>query len=111
MQVYRAKRDCRGCPLAEECLVRANTKRRTLTVSLYQEELTAARERFNDREHQTRYRARGPAVETVFGFLRASLGFRRWSLRGKKRVAAEGEFFALAYQFRKIHKRCQAAAG
>lgn len=111
LQVYRAKRDCRGCPLAAECLVRANTKRRSLTVSLYQEELTAARERFNQREHQTRYRARGPAVETVFGFLRASLGFRRWSLRGKKRVAAEGQFFALAYQFRKIHKRSQAAAG
>jgi transposase len=111
VQIYRAERECAGCPLAGECLVRPNAKHRRLQRGEYEAELVAARERFNQREHQTRYRARGPAVETVFGFLRTALGFRRWSLRGKKRVAAEGEFFALAYQFRKIHKRLQAAAG
>jgi transposase len=111
VQIYRAERECSGCPLASECLVRPNARRRRLQRGEYEAELAAARERFREREHQTRYRARGPAVETVFGFLRAGLGFRRWSLRGKERVAAEGSFFALAYQCRKIHKRWQTGAG
>ena len=47
----------------------------------------AARERFNEPEHRERYRERGHAVETVFGFVRGTLGFTRWALRGSVRVA------------------------
>ena len=107
VQIYRAERECTDCPLAGECLVRPNAKRRRLQRGEYEEELAAARERFKEPEHQARYRARGPAVETVFGFAREELGFRRWSLRGKERVAAEGTFLALACQCRKIHKQLQ----
>jgi transposase len=105
--VYRAERACTGCPRAENCLVRANTKHRTLQRGEYESELAAERERFRQPEHQARYWARGPAIETVFGFLRGSLGYRRWSVRGKKRVAAEGILYALSYQCRKIAAQLQ----
>jgi hypothetical protein len=74
-----------------------------VTVGEYQTELDAARERFNEPEHQKRYRHRGEVVETVFGFVRGTLGYVRWQLRGKEKVAKEGRLLALAYQFRKVH--------
>ena len=67
------------------------------------EELAAARQRFEEREHQERYRHRGEAVETVFGFVRGTLGYARWLLRGREGVAREGRLFKMAYQIRKVH--------
>lgn len=106
--IYRAEASCRDCPLAPDCLVRPNAQHRRLQVGAYHEVLEAARERFNTPEHRERYRQRGHAVETVFGFVRGTLGFTRWALRGKDRVAAEAKLFTLAYQFRKIQTARQA---
>lgn len=107
--IYRAERDCRDCPLAQDCLVRPNAQRRRLQVGEYHKILEAARERFNEPAHRERYRARGHAVETVFGFVRGTLGFTRWALRGKVRVASEAKLFTLAYQFRKVQSALQQA--
>jgi hypothetical protein len=100
---YKAQRDCRGCPLAGQCLTQANARHRTVKVGEYQAVLEAARQRFNEPEHRERYRHRGEVVETVFGFVRGTLGYVRWQLRGKEKVAQEGRLLALAYQFRKVH--------
>ena len=102
--VYRAKEPCRPCPLEEECLTQPQAQHRTLQVGQYQEQLEAARQRFAEPEHRERYRHRGEAVETVFGFLRGALGYHRWLLRGAKKVACEGALFKTAYQFRKVHR-------
>lgn len=101
--VYRAKEPCTGCPQSGECLKGANAQYRTLKVGDEQELLDKARARFGEAEHRERYRHRGERVETVFGFLRWVLGFQRWQLRGAKKVASEGQLFAAAYQFRKVH--------
>jgi transposase len=100
---YKAQRDCRECPLAGQCLTQTNARHRTVKVGEYQEVLEVARQRFNEPEHQERYRHRGEVVETVFGFVRGTLGYVRWQLRGKEKVAKEGRLLALAYQFRKVH--------
>lgn len=71
----------------------------------YEPELTAARERFATAEHRERYRQRGSTVETVFGFLRGTLGYTRWQLRGSGRGACEGRLFKTADQLRKLHLR------
>jgi Transposase DDE domain/Transposase domain (DUF772) len=99
---YRARRDCRECPLAAECLRQAKARYRTLKRGAYHEVLEAARQRFNVPEQQERYRHRGEVVETVFGFLRGTLGYGRWQLRGQAKVAKEGRLLALAYQLRKV---------
>ena len=108
VKVYRAQRDCRECPRAAECLRPGNggehSHHRTLKVGYYQAELAAAQARFGERDHQERYHHRGEAVETIFGFLRSTLGFGRWLLRGAQQVAREGQLFALAYQVRKVRK-------
>ena len=102
VNVYIARRECTGCPLASKCLKQANAKRRHLYIGQNSTVLEEARERFENPEHQKRYHKRGPSVETVFGFLRSVLGYRRWTLRGKEKVACEGSLFKIAYQVRKI---------
>jgi transposase len=103
VRVYRAKRSCEECPLAEQCLTQPGAKHRTVKIGEYDAELAAARQRFAEPEHQERYRHRGEKVEGVFGFVRGTLGYTRWVLRGNERVACEGELFQLAYQVRKVH--------
>jgi transposase len=107
--VYRAKKDCRCCRLASECLTQPKAKHKTLKVADRSETLETARQRFSEPEHIARYRRRGPAVETVFAYMRAVLGYTRWLLRGKERVAAEATLFKVAYQTRKIHLRWAAS--
>jgi transposase len=103
VRVYRAKRSCEGCPLAHQCLTQPGAKRRTVKIGEYDAELKAARQRFAEPEHQERYRHRGEQVEGVFGFVRWTLGYTRWVLRGNERVEREGQLLQLAYQVRKVH--------
>jgi hypothetical protein len=105
VRVYRAVADCRACDCAAQCLVNATAEHRTLKVGGYQQVLQVARRRFAEVAHQERYRHRGEAVETVFGFLRGVLGYDRWLLRGAKRIACEARWFRTAYQLRKVHSR------
>jgi hypothetical protein len=107
--VYRAESPCTGCPLAAECLQHPKAKHRTVHVGQYHGELEAARQRFNEPERQALYRARGPAIETIFGFIAHVLGYRRWSLRGASGTTAEATWIALAYQARKIQSKRVAA--
>ena len=99
---YRATQPCATCPLRDQCLTQKRARFRTLKVVDDAEILEAARQQFATAEHQARYRHRGEQVETIFGFLRGTLGFTRWLLRGAQRVACEAQLFAAAYQFRKV---------
>lgn len=103
VKLYKAERVCKGCPLASICLQSDKTRYRTIQVGEHREILIANRKRFEDPEHVERYRGRANSVETVFAFIRRVLGYRRWSLRGKRGVAAEAELFKAGYQLRKIH--------
>jgi hypothetical protein len=103
MVQYKARRDCRSCPRAGECLSQAKARYRTLKVGEYQAEVEAARQRFNEPEHRERYRHRGEVVETVFGVVRGTLGYTRFLLRGLARVGSEARLIKLAYQVRKVH--------
>ena len=102
--VYRAVQPCTECPRRAECLTQKNAQFRNLSVPAEQELLQAARDRFAEPAHRDRYHHRGEQVETVFGFLKGTLGFNRWWLRGKEKVAAEAKLFKTAYQFRKVRK-------
>lgn len=102
-KVYRARNECRTCPLAGECLTQAKARYRTLKVAVKERVIEAARQRFDEPEQRERYRRRAPAVEGVFGFVRGTLGYDRWLLRGAEKVAREGRLFTLAYQLRKVH--------
>jgi transposase len=101
---YRAARPCTGCPLAQVCLQKPGTKRRTLSVRPHNDRISKYLSRFDDPQVCTRYHARGPCVETVFAFLRRVLGFAQWSVRGATKIASEGELLKCTYQVRKLHR-------
>lgn len=103
VMVYRSENSCRDCPQAADCLAKPGVKHRETKRGPYSDMLEAARQRFAEAEHQARYNHRGDAVEKVFGFIRSVLGYRRWQLRGKDRVASEAQLFKMAYQVRKVH--------
>ncbi len=48
------------------------------------------------------YKLRKETVEPVFGIIKAAMGFRRFSLRGKAGAANEWTIVALAYNFRRL---------
>jgi transposase len=111
VRTYRADADCQACERSERCLVHKDAKHRTLKVSVNHEQLRNYLARFEEPAMQQRYRRRAERVETVFGFLRGTLGYSRWLLRGASRVAAEAGLFKLAYQMRKVHKVITCPAG
>jgi transposase len=108
-RIYRAERSCKDCPLRSQCGRKERGEHRTLHVLVNKSIIAEHLARFSEKEHLERYRERGPAVETVFGFMRGVLGYLRWQLRGSERVGCEARLFKAAYQIRKIHRRCVSA--
>lgn len=104
VKIYVSETECTGCPLASACLRKSTSKHRSTSRAVDENHpVDVALARFSEADHQQRYHDRGMIVETVFAFVRHILGYERWTLRGKERVAAEGSLFKTAYQFRKVH--------
>jgi hypothetical protein len=104
LTTYKAIRSCQGCPLSNDCLKDETVKRRTLKRGVHHDQLIEHQQRFAEPEYKERYRNRGSAVETVFGWMRPVAHYTRWMLRGKERVACEATVMKTAYQFHKVHK-------
>ena len=52
---------------------------------------------------KARYRKRKQTVEPVFGIIKSAMGFTRFHLRGRQKVAIEWLLIALAYNCRRLH--------
>ena len=87
--------ECGTCPLVARCTSNANG--RTITVSAYEAQLAAARQRQREPGWGERYRASRPKVERKFGHLmRRRHGGRRARVRGRARVAQDFAWLAAA---------------
>ena len=51
---------------------------------------------------KAKYKLRKQTVEPVFGIIKSVLGFRRFSLRGLKKVKSEWTLLALAYNCKRM---------
>jgi len=54
-------------------------------------------------EDKARYKKRKQTVEPVFGIIKSAIGFTRFRLRGRQKVALEWLLVALAYNCRRLH--------
>ena len=54
-------------------------------------------------EGKARYKKRKQTVEPVFGIIKSAIGFTRFRLRGRQKVALEWLLVALAYNCRRLH--------
>ncbi len=57
------------------------------------------------------YKLRQQTVEPVFGIIKEAMGFRRFSLRGLKKVSLEWDLVCLAYNVKRLHRLGAAFGG
>jgi hypothetical protein len=94
--------DCQGCSLASQCK-RSEQRNRTLKVNerldFYKRQ---ARQNLHSEKGLALRRRRGMEIESCFGDIKHNMGFRRFHLRGKRKVKAEIGLVSMAHNLRKI---------
>ena len=100
-KVYECE-DCTGCPFRSSCTKSAEGTNRKMAVNLKWEAQKAyVQKKLSEPETAAIYRRRKIDVEPVFGFLKANLGFTRFSARGKAKVKNEIGLALMATNLRK----------
>jgi hypothetical protein len=59
--------------------------------------------RLKTKEGKALYDLRKETVEPVFGIVKETMGFRRFSMRGKAKAALEWILVTLSYNLRRLH--------
>src|SRR5699024_3298360 len=95
--------DCSGCPLFNRCSKSDQPTNKRIQKNMNLEYFKArVRTQLSDEENRDVYRQRKVDIETVFGNLKANLSFRRFSLRGARKVKIETGLALLALNLRKF---------
>lgn len=101
IKLYQAS-DCSGCPMREMC-TKSKESNRSISVNeqldIYKQ--LAHRNLTSNKGLELR-RRRGQEIETCFGDFKHNMGFRRFHLRGLKKVRTEITVLAMAHNLRKI---------
>jgi transposase len=96
--------DCDGCPFYSKCCKSTTGENRLIKVN---EKLEAykqqAREALNSERGVLLRKQRSIEIESCFGDIKHNMGFRRFHLRGIKKVETEISIIAMAHNLRKIH--------
>ena len=100
-KIYECE-DCMGCPLRELCTkAREGTNRKLMMNEKWEQQKEYVRAKLSEEKTGAIYRQRKTDVEPVFGFLKANLGFTRFSVRGKSKVENEIGLALMAVNLRK----------
>ncbi len=94
-------KDCSGCPLAEKC-IRGQAGQRRVCRDQYEPLREQLAKRMDSPEAKTIYGRRAPTGERVFATIKASMGIRRFSVRGKAKVHSEWLWICTAYNLMKL---------
>ena len=101
-KVYKCE-DCSGCPFRSSCTKAKEGNNRTLMVNeKWELQKEYVRTKLSDEKTGSIYRQRKIDVEPVFGFLKANLGFTRFSVQGKPKVENEMGLALMAVNLRKF---------
>ncbi len=104
-KVYECE-DCTGCPIRHLCTKAKESTNRRLRINLKWEQQKAyVQQKLSEPETAEIYHQRKIDVEPVFGFLKAILGFTRFSVRGKFKVKIEMGIALMATNLRKYALR------
>jgi len=98
--------DCTGCPFRPSCTKAQEGTNRTLMVNeKWEHQKEYIRNKLSEEKTGSIYRQRKIDVEPVFGFLKANLGFTRFSVRGNAKVENEIGLALMATNLRKYAVR------
>jgi len=102
LRIYEAQ-DCSQCPIREAC-TKAKEKNRTIRVN---EQLDIYKKLAYQNLHTQKgldlRKRRGCEIESCFGDIKHNMGFRRFHMRGLKKVKTEITIVSIAHNLRKIH--------
>ena len=97
---------CDGCPFRSTCTKAEEGKHRTMCVNKrWEQQKEYVRNTLSEAKMSAIYSQRKIDVEPVFGFLKANLGFTRFSVRGKAKVETEIGLALMAVNLRKYRAR------
>ncbi|MCM3742450.1 IS1182 family transposase, partial [Oceanobacillus luteolus] len=100
-KVYECE-DCSACPLRDLCTkAKPGNNRKVYINEKWESQKEYVRTKLSDEKTGEIYGKRKIDVEPVFGFLKANLGFTRFSVRGKQKVTKELAFALMAVNLRK----------
>lgn len=104
-KVYECE-DCTGCPLRHLCTKATEGTNRKISMNLkWAHQKAYVQQKLSEPGTAAIYRQRKIDVEPVFGFLKANLGFTRFSVRGKSKVKNEIGLALMATNLRKYTLR------
>jgi adenine-specific DNA glycosylase len=104
-KIYECE-DCTDCPLRVNCTKAQEGKNRKLMINeKWEQQKEYIREKLLDEKTGAIYRQRKIDVEPIFGFLKANLGFTRFSVRGKSKVENDIGLALMAVNLRKYAVR------
>jgi len=94
---------CKDCPFYEQCCKSKTGENRLIKVN---EKLDAykqqARENLNSEKGGVMKKQRGIEIESCYGDIKHNMGFKRFHLRGIKKVKTEFSLVAMAHNLRKM---------
>jgi transposase len=93
--------DCQDCPLRNQCTKAKGNRKIRISFAIL-EYRRQARQNLTSEEGQRLRAARSTEVETVFGHLKHNMGFRRFHLRGLRKVKTEWGLVSIAHNMRKL---------
>jgi transposase len=103
--------DCGGCPFYEQCCKSTSGENRLIKVN---EKLEAfkqqARENLHTPTGTSLRKQRCIEIESCFGDIKQNMGFRRFHLRGIKKVETEFTIIAMAHNLRKLQIKIEKKA-
>ena len=92
---------CGRCPYYDRCCKSKQGEGRTITTDSYEGLRRSMKERMEQADSKAIYQRRKVIVEPVFGHIKNS-GFRRFSIRGKDKVAGEFSLVCAAHNMKKM---------
>jgi hypothetical protein len=102
---YQAKQaDCTKCPLREKCIIKKNSKQRTLYVveQKYADNLSQKmREKIDNPVYRELYSRRMQIIEPVFANMTYCKGMNRFTLRTRKKVNIQWQLYAIVHNIGK----------
>lgn len=109
VEVYRSAQVCKDCPVRTLCT--SDRHGRTIDIRSGHLRIEALRERWKSPGTAEYYALRAATVEPVFAQVKQQMGFRRWSLRGLKKVRAQWAMLCTTWNLQVIYRRWRDTRG
>lgn len=104
-KIYECE-DCASCPFRMSCTKGKEGTNRLLRINeKWEQQKEHIRAKLSEEKAGSIYRQRKVDVEPIFGFLKANLGFTRFSVRGKSKVENDIGLALMAVNLRKYAVR------